>query len=276
MCRWLAYHGAPIRLEEILFKAEHSLIDQSLSSQSKDTPTNGDGFGVGWYGGRTRPGRFRSIRPAWNDSNLHELAAHIESPLFLAHVRATSLAPVQETNCHPFRHGRWLFVHNGEIEGFAPFRRDLYIAVAPHLFNHIDGSTDSELMFYLALTFGLEDDPIGGVERMAGFIEHMARDHGVDQSLWMTVGFTDGNTLYAVRYASDGDAPTLFHTSDTEHLYRLNKCLRGALADSETRLVVSEPIGNTAEAWVEIPQSTAVTFHAGEAVSRPFQPHAPT
>jgi hypothetical protein len=111
---------------------------------------------------------------------------------------------------------------------------------------------------------------------MAGFIEHMARDHGVDQSLWMTVGFTDGNTLYAVRYASDGDAPTLFHTSDTEHLYRLNKCLRGALADGETRLVVSEPIGNTAEAWVEIPQSTAVTFHAGEAVSRPFQPHAPT
>jgi predicted glutamine amidotransferase len=276
MCRWLAYHGAPIRLEEILFKAEHSLIDQSLSSKSKDTPTNGDGFGVGWYGTRTRPGRFRSIRPAWNDDNLHELAAHIESPSFLAHVRATSLAPVQETNCHPFRHGRWLFVHNGEIEGFAPFRRDLYVGVAPHLFNHIEGSTDSELMFFLALTFGLEDDPIGGVERMAGFVEQMARDNGVDQSLWMTLGFTDGNALYAVRYASDSDAPTLYHTSDTEHLYRLNKGLRGVIGGNETRLVVSEPIGNTAEAWVEIPQNTAVTFHAGEIVSRPFTPHAPT
>ena len=133
------------------------------------------------------------------------------------------MATVQETNCHPFRHGRWLFVHNGEIEDFAPFRRDLYMAVAPHLFNHIQGTTDSELMFYLALTFGLEDDPIGGVERMAGFVEQMARDNGVAQSLWMTLGFTDGNAIYAVRYASDGDAPTLFHTDDTEHLYRLNK-----------------------------------------------------
>ena len=137
------------------------------------------------------------------------------------------------------------------------------------------GSTDSELMFFLALTFGLEDDPIGGIEQMAGFVEKTARANGVDQSLWMTLGFTDGNTLYAVRYASDGDAPTLFHTSDTEHLYRLNKSLRGALG-KETRLVVSEPIGNTAEAWVEIPQNTAVTFHAGEVTSRAFHPQTPT
>lgn len=274
MCRWLAYQGAPIRLEEILFKPEHSLIDQSLSSHSKETPTNGDGFGVGWFDSHVRPGLFRSIRPAWNDHNLHELGAHIESPLFLAHVRATSMAAVQETNCHPFRHGHWLFVHNGEIDGFAPFRRDLYMAVAPHLFNHIEGSTDSELMFYLALTFGLEEDPIGGVERMAGFVEHMARANGIDQSLWMTSGLTDGKTIFAVRYASDGDAPTLYHTGDTEHLFRLNKSLRGALV-GETRLVVSEPIGNTAEAWIEIPQNTVVTFHAGEVASRPFRPQAP-
>lgn len=276
MCRWMAYRGAPIRLEEVLFKAEHSLIDQSMSCRSKDTPTNGDGFGVGWYGGSNRPGLFRSIRPAWNDFNLHELAEHVESPLFLAHVRATSLATVQETNCHPFRHGRWLFVHNGEIESMAPFRRDLYLGVAPNLFNQIQGSTDSELMFYLALTFGLEDDPIGGVERMAGFIEQMAGDNGVDQSLWMTAGFTDGNDIHVVRYASDGIAPTLYHTSDTEHLYRLNKGLRGAYSGGDTRLIVSEPIGSTAEKWIEIPQSTAVTFHGAEAISCPFRPHAPT
>jgi len=275
MCRWLAYWGAPIRLEKVLFKAEHSLIDQSLSSRSKDTPTNGDGFGVGWYGGRNRPGLFRSIRPAWNDFNLHELAAHIESPLFLAHVRAASLAAVQETNCHPFRYGRWLFVHNGEIEELPKFRRDLYLRVAPQLFNQIQGTTDSELMFYLALTFGLEEDPIGGVERMAGFVEQAARDQGVTQSLWMTLGITDGNDIHAVRYASDGDAPTLYHTCDTEHLYRLNKDLRGSLS-GDMRLIVSEPIGNMAEAWTEIPQSTAVTFHAGAAVSRPFRPHLPS
>ncbi|HXY33896.1 MAG TPA: class II glutamine amidotransferase [Planctomycetaceae bacterium] len=274
MCRWLAYHGPAIWLEDILFKAEHSLIDQSLSSQSKETTTNGDGFGVGWYNGRKKPGLFRSIRPAWNDFNLHEVAAHTSSPLFLAHVRATSKATVQETNCHPFRYSRWLFVHNGEIEEIERFRRDLLFQVGPQLFPHVLGTTDSELMFYLALTLGLEDDPIGGLERMAGLVEKVAGAQGVDQALWMTLGVTDGQRMYAVRYASDSDAPTLYHTDDAEHLYRLNKCLR---TDSRQpiRLVVSEPIGNIAEAWRMIPQNTAVSFVDGQVKQQSFRPIPP-
>ncbi|HEV3302969.1 MAG TPA: class II glutamine amidotransferase [Planctomycetaceae bacterium] len=274
MCRWLAYHGPAIRLEDILFRTEHSLIDQSLSSLSKETATNGDGFGVGWYGNRTKPGLFRSIRPAWNDFNLHELAAHITSPLFLAHVRATSKATVQETNCHPFRYSRWLFVHNGEIEEIERFRRDLLFQVAPQFFPHIQGTTDSELMFYLALTLGLEDDPIGGLERMAGLVEKVAGTQGVAQALWMTLGLSDGQRMYAVRYASDSDAPTLYHTADTEHLYRLNKTLR-TQSPQPIRLIVSEPIGNVAEAWQEIPQNTAVSFIDGQFEQQPFRPTPP-
>lgn len=152
MCRWMAYTGKSAPLETLIFKAPHNLIDQSMSSRSAETPTNGDGFGVGWYGGRPQPGVFRSIRPAWNDFNLRDLAAQVDSRLFLAHVRATSLATVQETNCHPFRHGRWLFVHNGEIFEVEKLRRDLMLAVDPSMFNEIQGTTDSELMFYLALT----------------------------------------------------------------------------------------------------------------------------
>ena len=92
MCRWLAYSGGPIRLQALLFEPRDNLIDQSLTSRSAETPTNGDGFGMGWYDKWEKPGLFHSIRPAWNDSNLRDLAAHIESPLFMAHVRATSLA----------------------------------------------------------------------------------------------------------------------------------------------------------------------------------------
>ena len=33
MCRWLAYSGTPIRLEELLVKRDRSLIDQSLHSR---------------------------------------------------------------------------------------------------------------------------------------------------------------------------------------------------------------------------------------------------
>jgi predicted glutamine amidotransferase len=274
MCRWLAYRGPSIWLEDILFRAEHSLIDQSLSSQSKETTTNGDGFGVGWYGERKKPGLFRSIRPAWNDFNLHELAAHITSPLFLAHVRATSKASVQETNCHPFRYGHWLFVHNGEIEEIEKIRRDLLFQVAPQFFPHVQGTTDSELMFYLALTFGLEQDPIGALQKMAGLVEKMAAAQGVAQALWMTLGLSDGQSLYAVRYASDSDAPTLYHTADAEHLYRLNRCLRTP-SPQPIRLIVSEPIGNMAETWEEIPQNMAVLFRDGKVEQHPFRPTPP-
>jgi predicted glutamine amidotransferase len=65
----------------------------------------------------------------------------------LAHVRATSGTPVQQTNCHPYRHGRWLFVHNGAIAGFGLTRRKLLLSVEPSLFEGIAGSTDSEVLF---------------------------------------------------------------------------------------------------------------------------------
>lgn len=275
MCRWLAYTGAPILIEEVLFRPKNSLIDQSMASKSAETPTNGDGFGLGWYGKRAEPGLFRSIRPAWNDTNLRDLAAHIESPLFMAHVRATSLATVQETNCHPFRHGRWLCVHNGEIFEIEKFRRELMMAVAPPLFNAIEGSTDSELMFYLALGLGLDEDPIGAMERMAGLVERTARARGVPESLWMTLGFTDGERLFAIRYASDGQAPTLYHSRDIGDVYSMNPALKPGLP-ARTRMIVSEPVGVTAAAWVEVPQATALEVVGEQVLLRPFTPAAGT
>jgi glutamine amidotransferase len=269
----MAYSGNPIPLEMLLFSPKHNLIDQSMSSRSAETPTNADGFGVGWYGTRELPGLFRSIRPAWNDFNLRDLAAQVDSRLFLAHVRATSLATVQETNCHPFRHGRWLFVHNGEIHEIEKFRRDLLLEVAPELFGGILGTTDSELMFHLALTFGLEQDPLGALARMAGFVERAARAHGVEHALWMTVGVSDGKTLWAVRYASDGDAPTLHYSREIEEIAYLNPALARAIGP-EARAIASEPIGKAAEMWADVPQGSAVCVRRGEVEVLPFAPAA--
>jgi predicted glutamine amidotransferase len=270
----MAYSGAPVLLEELLFKPKHSLIDQSMSSHSPDTPTNGDGFGVGWYDTRGRAGMFRSIRPAWNDFNLREICAIIESPLVLAHVRATSQATVQETNCHPFRHGRWLFVHNGEILEIEKIRRDLLFGIDPAFFPEIQGTTDSEVMFYLALTFGLERDPVGAVQAMAGFVEEVASKKGVRDPLWMTLGFSDGETLYAARYATDGDAPTLFHSRAMEDLYTFNPGLRERFS-ADARAVVSEPMGDAAAGWTEIPQSTVAIVRGGNVEYQPFEARSP-
>ncbi len=273
MCRWMAYSGDSVPLETLLFDARNNLIDQSMASRSAETPTNGDGFGVGWYGARPRPGLFRSIRPAWNDFNLRDLAAQIDSHLFLAHVRATSLATVQETNCHPFRWGNWLFVHNGEIFEVEKVRRDLLLAVAPEYFGNILGTTDSELMFHLALTFGLESDPLGALSRMAGCVERAARARGIPESLWMTVGVSDGRSIWAVRYASDGKAPTLYHSRDMQDLGRLNPRLRELLG-AAARAVVSEPIGEFAQAWSAVPENSSLHVQGAELELRPFAPAA--
>ena len=95
MCRWVAYSGSPIPIDEIIFKPSHSLVHQSLHAQEGVETTSGDGFGVGWYGDGHQPGLFRSTMPAWNDINLRELAAHIHSGLFFAHIRASTGSPVR-------------------------------------------------------------------------------------------------------------------------------------------------------------------------------------
>ena len=179
MCRWLAYSGSPVCLHDLLFKPANSLVMQSKHSQLGVEATNGDGFGVGWYGRLDTPGVFHSTEPAWNDRNLRELSAQASSRRVFAHIRATTGTPVQQTNCHPFRRGRWLFMHNGGIADFLTVKRDLTLTVAPELFPHIEGSTDSELLFHLALTFGLEQDPVAGMSRAVGLVEDIGRGHGL-------------------------------------------------------------------------------------------------
>jgi predicted glutamine amidotransferase len=223
---------------------------------------------------RQRAGVYRSVSPAWADRNLRELAAHIESPLFLAHVRAAIGSPVQETNCHPFRHGRWLFVHNGFIADFQLLRRELMLAVDPGLFADIEGSTDTEVVFHLALTFGLEQDPIAALERAAGLIEAAARRRGTAGALQASFGVSDGTSLWAVRYASEGRARSLFASADVDAVRRLHPDNpRFQRLSPDDRLIVSEPFSDLPGVWREIPKSTAVTVRPGGALEQqPFRP----
>ncbi|MFD9395313.1 class II glutamine amidotransferase [Streptomyces sp. NPDC060000] len=278
MCRWLAYSGTPVLLETILYRPTHSLIDQSLHSKMGVETTNGDGFGVGWYGPGAddgSPAVVREIGPAWSNRNLREIAGHVRSPLFFAHIRASTGSAVQQTNSHPFRHGRWMWMHNGAIADFHRIRRDLALAVDPQLFLDIEGSTDSEMMFFLALTFGLEEDPPGAVARMAGMVERTGHAHGVEFPLQMTVAVTDGERLWAFRYSSQGASRSLFYSTRVETLRSLHPdmaFLRGV--SDETRLIVSEPLGDLPGAWNKVPESTYGVVQPGGDEIVPFVPQA--
>ncbi|GLY53025.1 class II glutamine amidotransferase [Lentzea sp. NBRC 102530] len=274
MCRWLAYSGSPVLLEELLYAPENSLVMQSKHARLGATAVNGDGFGIGWYGSTSTPGLFLSTEPAWNDRNLRELSAQITVDRVFAHVRASTGGAVQRSNCHPFRHRNWLWMHNGLIAKFPLVRRELMLAIDPVLFPLVEGSTDSEIMFYLAISFGLEQDPPAAVGRMVEFVEDVGRRAGVEYPVQMTVAVTDGSTTWAFRYSSRGRSRSLFHSTDVSTLRRQypdNPALHDLTDDS--RLVVSEPLGDLVGAWQEVPESTCVIVRTGvEEELVPFKP----
>jgi glutamine amidotransferase len=277
MCRWLAaYTGKPILLERALYSPAHSLIDQSLHSQLGAETTNGDGFGVGWYDDQPTPGVFRSVEPAWNDANLRELAAHIKSPLFLAHIRAAIGSAVQQTNCHPFRHDNWLFMHNGFVAELPTVKRDLMLAIDESLYPQIMGTADTEILFYLALTFGLQEDPPAAVARTIGLVEDVGEKKGVKYPFQGTIATTDGKRIWVFRYSSEGKSRSLFFTRDVatlRELYPEREILYNV--GEHARVIVSEPMGDLPGAWREVPEASWGVVGGDEEDLRPFEPSRP-
>jgi predicted glutamine amidotransferase len=276
VCRWLAYSGSPILLEELLCKPDHSLIDQSLHARLGATTTNGDGFGVGWYTDAATPGLFRSVEPAWNDRNLRELAGHVQSPLFFAHIRASTGTAIQQTNCHPFRYGRWLWMHNGLVREFAQVKRDLLLAIDERLFPYLEGSADSEVLFFLALTFGLEQDPPTAVARTVGFVEETGRRYGVEHPIQMTIATSDGASIWGVRYSSERRSRSLYYSTDVRTVREQHpELLQLQLISDESRVVVSEPLGDRKGVWNEVPESSYGVIQQGDDELHTFHPIAP-
>ncbi|WIY24834.1 class II glutamine amidotransferase [Parasedimentitalea psychrophila] len=237
MCRWAAYLGQSIYLEEIISRPEHSLIVQSKEAEECKTSTNGDGFGVAWYDSRPEPGLYRDVYPAWSDPNLRSVAHHIRSRLFLAHVRASTGSAISRNNCHPFTAGNWSFMHNGQAGGFANFRKQADMCIPDDLYQHRKGATDSEVLFLMALGEGLDHDPQGALSRAVARLENLSRQRGSTPHMRLSAALSDGQRLFAVRYSSDHIAPSLY--------YRWSESQQGWA-------VVSEPLEADESGWTEL------------------------
>lgn len=259
MCRWAAYIGAPIFLEEVVTAPGQSLLTQSLRAREAKSETNGDGFGLAWYGERPEPGLYRDVLPAWSDTNLRSLASQVRSRLFMAHVRASTGTETARQNCHPFAVGPWCFMHNGQIGGYAKLRREIDMMIDDACYAHRTGTTDSEAMFLLALAEGLSDDPKGALERAVGRLEALSRAKGAAPHIRLTVGMSDGATLYAARYASDAFAPTLYHRYSTSR---------------EGYAIVSEPLESGQADWQAVPPASFLTVTEEGVEVSPFRPAA--
>ena len=247
MCRFLAYSGEPVFLTDLVCAPTHSLVHQSLHAAEAKTETNGDGFGLGWYGERPEPGLFRDVRPAWSDENLVNLCQQVRARMFFAHVRASTGTATTRANCHPFTHGRHLFMHNGQIGGYDKVRRRLDNMIPDDLYRDRMGGTDSESLFLIALAYGLKHHPRAAMARAVHEAEALSKYSGSTPHMRFASAWSDGETLYAARYASDSYPPTLYYREFNDGV-----------------MVVSEPLDEARNCWMEVPHGHMITVSGGK------------
>lgn len=273
MCRFLAYRGRPISMDDLLFQPVNSLIRQSAQAHEAKEPLNGDGFGIGWYAQDVDdcPGLYVSVRPAWNDRNLSYIASKIRSDCIFAHVRAASHGDVSETNCHPFHYKQYLFMHNGNIDGFHHIKRYLRRGLSDEIYEWIKGQTDSEHFFALLLeNLGKKrakasvDDMVKALKKSIADVEDMKRRHHIREPSRMNLAITDGNYAVATRYVSSRKlrAPTLYYSEGSQYEIKEGICrMRRSDPREHTVLIVSEKLTNRKGDWKKIHTNHMLVVH---------------
>ena len=267
MCRWIAYIGKPIFVDALVVRPASSLVEQSLNSKfsfrsdGSILSTNGDGFGLGWYMHRPEPGLFKTAEPAWANENINEICSQVQARIFMAHIRAASTGAIQRTNAHPFKYKHWLFQHNGYLAHFDVLRRDLLFDIGEEYFGYLKGTTDSETLFLLALTFGLESDPKQAIERVIARVKRACSERAVPFELIMSTAMSDGDSIYTVRFASGAHVHSQYYSTHAA-------CMRAIDDNAETVparsvVVVSEPLDQSMEHWNEMPVGAFATIRDG-------------
>jgi glutamine amidotransferase len=237
MCRWIAYRGETTALEQYVTEPVHSLITQSLRALESTAGTNGDGFGLGWYGDHPEPGLYRETRPAWSDENLRYLCRHLHSHLFFAHVRAATGTAVTRQNCHPFACGRWMFMHNGFVGSWNRLRRKVEGLIPDYLYPSRLGTTDSEAVFLAMVGAGLDQDPVGATRHVLQALCGLVNENGLRERMRFTVALANGRDLFAFRFSENDTANTLYYRASGDEV-----------------IVVSEPIDKEPD-WKEVPSN---------------------
>ncbi|KAI0785157.1 N-terminal nucleophile aminohydrolase [Abortiporus biennis] len=251
MCRWLAYlsNSEPCLLENVLIAPSHSISKQVhdhylpklMHYEPNEDPRatekeiamrnrlfNVDGFGLAWYTTTRaeygecdgpRPAVYRILRQSLTDPGFQSICARTSTLTLFARIRAASgETAITEHNNHPFRFGRWSFMHNGVVAHFGSIKREICSEISPEAFQLIKGTTDSEHLAALVFT-NLEaqkgpqawehSHPLNGVKRalekvISTVLEIQRRivpKMGIElEASSLNVAITDGTQLLTIRF----------------------------------------------------------------------------
>lgn len=244
MCRHLAFLGPPTSLAELLLVPEHSLLEQSWAPRLQRHGTmNADGFGAGWYApGDPVPARYRRAVPMWADGSFADVARVTTSTAVLAAVRsATPGTTPDEAAAAPYTDGRWLFSHNGRIEGWPRSVADVVATLPPAQLLDLEARVDSALLWALVRHRLDAGEPAS--DALAAVVADVSSRAAGRYNLLLT----DGATIAAT---AAGD--TLFWRRD----------------DAGT-LVASEP-SDEGPGWHEVPDGSVLTATREHVQMRPL------
>jgi glutamine amidotransferase len=238
MCRHLAYLGPAATLRSVIIEPSHGLYRQGWAPRLQRHGTvNADGFGVGWYcDGDPEPARYRRAEPIWADESFADVARVTSAGAMLAAVRcATAGTDLGPAAVAPYRSGRWLFSHNGVIDGWPGSVAGLAGTLPAGALLELETRTDSALLWALVLhrlRLGLAP-----ADALADTISALA-DMSVSGRFNLLL--TDGQVIAAT---AAGDTLYYRHRGDTV-------------------VVASEP-GDDEPDWAEVPDGSVVTAVPG-------------
>jgi len=226
---------------------------------------NGDGFGAGWYTGQEQACVVKGREPVWNDNNFINISKQTESGLFMAHVRLTTTGEVHRENSHPFSYKNWIFQHNGSISEFPKVRRDLQVDIAPDLYPELKGNTDSETIFLLALTYGLNEQPKKALRLTIKRLQQAAKDNNTDGGLNLSCAMSDGKNLYTIRFGENVEQTnTQFYSENSTCLEDFaSKCTP---LPKQSVVVVSEPLDGLTSKWNKVPENSFLKISNDEVI----------
>ena len=221
MCRLAAYLGKAIPLRKLLLEPEHSLYIQSWQpSELQYAKLNADGFGFGWHYPDGRAAVYRNAMPIWSDVNLDDLADSLYSERWLAMVRsATAGFATRIDNTQPFKHDCYLYLHNGYINNFnQALRQKINAELSDQIAASLRGLNDSEYLFALLRQF-INDHPQKEIPEIIKDLIQWLTTHIKEDEALLNMIISDSRSLYALRYAINGQSPSLYFLNATDGLW---------------------------------------------------------
>jgi glutamine amidotransferase len=266
MCRLYGFlANEPTKVECTLVYAQNALMIQSHADRRG--VAHADGWGVAWYENGCAPAVERRDTAAYQDTQFSRVAERVFATTVVAHVRKATVGSASPHNTHPFRHGPWIFAHNGTVRGFERVGPRIASETPADLRPRRRGDTDSEAVFLWLLgrmrEVGIDidretPDPVRlstVVRESVGVLAARSAAEDGDEPPKLNFVVTDGRTLVATRWQNS------LYWLRREGVHDCELCgiphvrhERGA--PYRALLVASEPI--TREEWTEMPEASAI------------------